>query len=55
MAKVLREAQDWMAFADVAPELDYADWRDEVLSMVGAPEPAAPVCCICQRLLTSAA
>ena len=55
MAKVLREAQDWMAFADVAPELGYADWRDEVLSMVRAPEPAAPVCGVCRRLMTSAA
>ena len=26
----------WAAFADLAPDLTYADWRDEVLSFVDA-------------------
>ena len=32
---------NWAAFADLAPDLSYADWRDEVLSLVGTGEPAA--------------
>jgi hypothetical protein len=32
---------NWKAFADLAPDLSYADWRDEVLSMVDAGEPGA--------------
>jgi hypothetical protein len=51
------EALDWTGLADLAPDLPYADWRDEVLSMTSTPGPAvpAPVVCICQRLTTSAA
>ena len=30
----------WAAFADHEPGLGYADWRDEVLSLVGSADPA---------------
>jgi hypothetical protein len=30
---------NWAAFADLAPDLSYADWRDEVFSLVDASEP----------------
>jgi hypothetical protein len=30
---------NWAAFADLGADLSYADWRDEVLSLVDAEEP----------------
>ena len=33
---------NWAAFADLSPDLGYADWRDEVLSLVHTPV-AGPV------------
>jgi hypothetical protein len=33
---------NWAALADLSPDLGYADWRDEVLSLVDAAE-AGPV------------
>ena len=32
---------NWKAFADLAPDLCYADWRVEVLSLVDSEEPGA--------------
>ena len=48
---------NWAAFADLAPELSYADWRDEVLSLVHAEEPAAlrAALSLCGTVTTSAA
>ena len=48
---------NWAAFADLAPDLPYADWRDEVLSLVGAGEPAAlrSALTLCESVTTSAA
>jgi hypothetical protein len=37
---------NWAALVDFAPELGYADWRDEVLSFLlypAEPRPAQPV------------
>jgi hypothetical protein len=31
---------NWAAFADLAPDLTYAEWREELLSLVDAEEPA---------------
>lgn len=31
---------NWAAFADLATDLTYAEWREEVLSLVDAEEPA---------------
>jgi len=47
----------WAAFADLAPELSYADWRDEVLSLVAAEEPATlrAALALCESVTTSAA
>ena len=48
---------NWAAFADLAPELCYADWRDEVLSLVGADVPAVlrAALSLCETVTTSAA
>lgn len=48
---------NWAAFADLAPELCYADWRDEVLSLVDAEEPATlrNALSLCESVATSAA
>ena len=32
---------NWAAFADMAADLPYAEWRDEVLSLVDGEDPAA--------------
>ncbi len=32
---------NWAAFADLAPDLSYSDWREEVLSLVDVEEPVA--------------
>jgi hypothetical protein len=32
---------NWAAFADMAADLPYAEWRDEVLSLVDSEDPAA--------------
>jgi len=32
---------NWAAFAEMAPDIPYAEWRDEVLSLVGGEDPAA--------------
>jgi hypothetical protein len=45
MAKVFGEDPgSWAALADFAPDLSYADWRDEVLSLLdaGGPAPRRP-------------
>jgi hypothetical protein len=40
---------NWATFADLAPDLSYSDWREEVLSLVDVEEPvalrAAPTLC----------
>jgi hypothetical protein len=48
---------NWAAFADLAPELTYADWRDEVLSLVDAETPAMlrNALSLCQSVTPSAA
>jgi len=48
---------NWAAFADLAPELSYADWRDEILSLIGAGEPAVlrSARSLCETVTTSAA
>jgi hypothetical protein len=48
---------NWAAFADLAPELSYADWRDEVLSLIGGAEPAIlrSALSLCNSVTTSAA
>ena len=48
---------NWAAFADLAPDLSYADWRDEVLSLVDLQEPAAlrSALSLCETVTTSAA
>ena len=45
------------AFADLAPDLSYADWRHEVLSLVGTHEPATlrSALSLCESVTTSAA
>jgi len=48
---------NWAAFADLAPDLSYADWRDEVLSLVDLEEPGAlrSALSLCETVTTSAA
>jgi hypothetical protein len=45
---------NWAAFADLAADLSYADWRDEVLSLVDAEEPAAlrSALSLCETVVT---
>src|SRR5258708_558159 len=45
---------NWAAFADLAADLSYADWRDEVLSLVDAEEPATPrsALSLCETVVT---
>jgi hypothetical protein len=50
-------AGHWAAFADLGPDLCYADWREEVLSLVDAEQPAAlrAALSLCETVTTSAA
>ena len=45
---------NWAAFADLAADLPYADWRDEVLSLVGGEEPATlrSALTLCESVVT---
>ncbi|HEV7862396.1 MAG TPA: hypothetical protein VGR20_06835 [Acidimicrobiia bacterium] len=45
---------NWAAFADLAPELSYTEWREEVLSLVGAEEPATlrSALSLCESVVT---
>ena len=45
---------NWAAFADLGADLSYADWRDEVLSLVDAEEPAAlrSALSLCETVVT---
>jgi len=45
---------NWATFADLAADLPYADWRDEVLSLVDAEEPAAlrSALALCESVVT---
>jgi hypothetical protein len=45
---------NWAAFADLAPELTYTEWREEVLSLVDAEEPATlrSALSLCETIVT---
>ena len=45
---------NWAAFADLGTDLSYAEWRDEVLSLVDAEEPATlrSALTLCESLVT---
>jgi hypothetical protein len=45
---------DWSALADLGTDLPYAEWREEVLSLVDAEEPATlgTALSLCQPLPT---
>ena len=45
---------NWAAFADLGADLSYADWRDEVFSLVDAEEPAAlrSALSLCETVVT---
>jgi len=44
----------WAAFADLGADLSYADWREEVLSLVDAEEPDAlrSALALCETVVT---
>jgi hypothetical protein len=46
---------NWAAFADMAADLPYADWRDEVLSLVDGEDPAAlrTALSLCESVVTN--
>ena len=46
---------NWAAFADMAADLPYADWRDEVLSLVDGQDPAAlrTALSLCESVVTN--
>jgi hypothetical protein len=45
---------NWAALADLAPDLTYTEWREEVLSLVDAEEPAAlrSALSLCETVVT---
>ena len=57
VAELPATPSNWAAFADLAPDLSYADRRHEVLSLVGTHEPATlrSVLSLCESVTTSAA
>ena len=46
---------NWAAFADMAADLPYAEWRDEVLSLVDGEDPAAlrTALSLCESVVTN--
>ena len=46
--------RNWAAFADLAADLTYTEWREEVLSLVDAEEPAAlrSALSLCETVVT---
>ena len=45
---------NWAAFASLVPDLSYAEWREELLSLVDAEEPAAlrSALTLCESVVT---
>ncbi|MDQ1517942.1 MAG: hypothetical protein QOE80_3772 [Actinomycetota bacterium] len=46
---------NWAAFADMGADLPYADWRDEVLSLVDGDDPATlrTALSLCESVVTN--